>query len=82
MMSTDLCHKSQSVYAKSSRFGNFIGEPEPSEEESQNGVDAAAYTFDEEPEAEVNLNDQGLMEVDGRIYLCLVFCTWRSLRWR
>lgn len=49
-----------------SRFGNFIGEAEESEDESQRGVDAGAYVYDEEyPEEEAETTGQELMEVDG-----------------
>ena len=48
------------------RFGNFIGEAEESEEESQHeDLGASAYVLDEEPEEEVGTNDQQLMELDG-----------------
>ncbi|KAK5005523.1 hypothetical protein LTR39_005902 [Cryomyces antarcticus] len=47
-------------------FGNFIGEAEESEEESQHGINgASAYVYDEEPEEEAEVNDQQLMEIDG-----------------
>ncbi|KAI9720026.1 MAG: hypothetical protein M1812_003153 [Candelaria pacifica] len=46
-------------------FGNFIGEAEESEEESQHdGNGADAYVYDEGPEDEVEVNDQQLMELD------------------
>ncbi|KAL2353148.1 116 kda u5 small nuclear ribonucleoprotein-like protein component [Cryomyces antarcticus] len=46
-------------------FGNFIGEAEESEEESQHGINgASAYVYDEEPEEEAEVNDQQLMEID------------------
>ena len=49
------------------RFGNFIGEAEESDAESQHaapGVDA--YVYDgEADEEEAEVNDQQLMEVDG-----------------
>ncbi|MCJ1361269.1 hypothetical protein MMC16_000367 [Acarospora aff. strigata] len=46
-------------------FGNFIGEAEESEEESQHGDPGAnAYVYDDEPEDESGVNDQQLMEVD------------------
>jgi 116 kDa U5 small nuclear ribonucleoprotein component len=48
------------------RFGNFIGEVEESEDDSQHGVDAGAYVYDEYPEEEVHeTTGQELMEVDG-----------------
>ncbi len=48
------------------RFGNFIGEAEESEEESQHGgIGADAYVYDEEPELETGVNDQQLMQLDG-----------------
>ena len=48
------------------RFGNFIGEAEESEDESQqctNGHDA--YVFDDEADEDGVPNDQQLMEIDG-----------------
>ncbi|KAI9853471.1 MAG: hypothetical protein M1824_001234 [Vezdaea acicularis] len=46
-------------------FGNYIGEAESSEEESQQGgAGADAYLQDEEPEEEAEVNDQQLMELD------------------
>ena len=49
-----------------SRFGNFIGEAEESEEESQQGVSGVdAYLDDEDVEEQATVNDQQLMEVDG-----------------
>ncbi|KAL2063432.1 hypothetical protein VTL71DRAFT_5237 [Oculimacula yallundae] len=46
-------------------FGNFIGEAEESEDESQHGVDAGAYVYDEDyPEEEPEVTGQELMEVD------------------
>ncbi|CZS95250.1 probable ribosomal elongation factor EF-2 [Rhynchosporium graminicola] len=46
-------------------FGNFIGEAEESEDDSQHGVDAGAYVYDEEyPEEEPEVTGQELMEVD------------------
>ncbi|KAI9842376.1 MAG: hypothetical protein M1837_007296 [Sclerophora amabilis] len=46
-------------------FGNFIGEAEESEEESQHGAaDADAYINDEELESNAEINDQQLMELD------------------
>lgn len=48
------------------RFGNFIGEVEESEDDSQHGVDAGAYVYDEYPEEEAHeTTGQELMEVDG-----------------
>ena len=50
------------------RFGNFIGEAEESEEESQNGVNGAdAYLDDDEVENDAVDNDQQLMQLDGMI---------------
>ena len=52
--------------ADDTRFGNFIGEPEESDEESQheaNGHDT--YVFDNESEEDGAPNDQQLMEIDG-----------------
>ncbi|MCJ1252750.1 hypothetical protein MMC24_000556 [Lignoscripta atroalba] len=46
-------------------FGNFIGEAEESEEESQQGVSGVdAYLDDEDVEEQATVNDQQLMEVD------------------
>jgi 116 kDa U5 small nuclear ribonucleoprotein component len=48
------------------RFGNFIGEVEESEDDSQHGVDAGAYVYDEYPEEEApETTGQELMEIDG-----------------
>lgn len=48
------------------RFGNFIGEAEESEEESQHGdPGASAYVYDEDPEEDAGTNNQQLMELDG-----------------
>jgi len=47
------------------RFGNFIGEAEESEDESQHGVDASAYVYDDEPEDAPEVTGQELMEIDG-----------------
>lgn len=50
------------------RFGNFIGEAEESEEESDRGdAGAEAYVRDEE-EDEADANDQQLMDVDGKLH--------------
>jgi U5 small nuclear ribonucleoprotein component len=46
-------------------FGNFIGEAEESEEESQNGVDAGAYVYDDYAEGAPEVTGQELMELDG-----------------
>ncbi|KAL8739362.1 MAG: hypothetical protein Q9190_007841, partial [Brigantiaea leucoxantha] len=45
-------------------FGNFIGEAEESEEESQPGVTGDAYVYDDEDEADGVPNDQQLMQID------------------
>ncbi|KAI4172708.1 MAG: hypothetical protein LQ346_008546 [Caloplaca aetnensis] len=47
-------------------FGNFIGEAEESEEESQDGAQAGRYVYDEddEEEHEEPPNDQQLMQID------------------
>ncbi|MCJ1228404.1 hypothetical protein MMC12_005065 [Toensbergia leucococca] len=46
-------------------FGNFIGEAEESEEESQHGVNGAEnYVYDEDEEEDAPANDQQLMELD------------------
>lgn len=48
------------------RFGNFIGEVEDSDEESQHGANGHhAYGLDDEDEEEAPVNDQQLMELDG-----------------
>ena len=48
------------------RFGNFIGEPEESDVEEEVADDANQYLYDdEEPDADAEVNDQQLMEVDG-----------------
>ena len=48
------------------RFGNFIGEIEESEDDSQHGVDAGTYMYDEYPEEEApEATGQELMEIDG-----------------
>jgi hypothetical protein len=50
------------------RFGNFIGEAEESEDDSQHGIDASAYVYDQEyPEEEEvpEATGQELMEIDG-----------------
>ncbi|RDW73088.1 putative ribosomal elongation factor EF-2 [Coleophoma cylindrospora] len=45
-------------------FGNFIGEASESEDDSQHGVDAGAYEFDEYPEEAPEVTGQELMEID------------------
>ncbi|PQE20381.1 U5 small nuclear ribonucleo component protein [Rutstroemia sp. NJR-2017a BBW] len=45
-------------------FGNFIGEAEESEEESQHGNEASAYVYDEYPEEEAEVTGQELMDLD------------------
>ncbi|CAD6592792.1 MAG: hypothetical protein ASARMPRED_006721 [Alectoria sarmentosa] len=45
-------------------FGNFIGEAEESEEESQHGATGDAYVDEDEAEEDGVLNDQALMEID------------------
>ena len=47
-----------------SRFGNFIGEAEESEEESQHGATGDAYVDEDEAEEYGVPNDQALMEID------------------
>lgn len=47
-----------------SRFGNFIGEAEESEEESQHGATGDAYVNEDEADEEDVPNDQALMEID------------------
>ena len=46
------------------RFGNFIGEAEESEEESQQGATGDAYVDEDEAEEDGAPNDQALMEID------------------
>ena len=49
-----------------SRFGNFIGEEvEESEDDSQHGIDADAYVYDDYPEEAPEATGQELMEIDG-----------------
>ncbi|KAF6229897.1 hypothetical protein HO133_004234 [Letharia lupina] len=45
-------------------FGNFIGEAEESEEESQHGATGDAYVNEDEADEEDVSNDQALMEID------------------
>ncbi|CZR55234.1 probable ribosomal elongation factor EF-2 [Phialocephala subalpina] len=46
-------------------FGNFIGEAEESEDDSQHGIDAGAYVYDEDyPEEAPEATGQELMELD------------------
>jgi U5 small nuclear ribonucleoprotein component len=47
-------------------FGNFIGEVDESEEEEQVDTTADAYLQDEEEENEAEVNNQQLMQIDGR----------------
>jgi hypothetical protein len=48
------------------RFGNFIGEPEDSDIEQEQDVDANDYLYDQDEQDEAAaVNDQQLMEVDG-----------------
>jgi 116 kDa U5 small nuclear ribonucleoprotein component len=47
------------------RFGNFIGEAEESEDDSQHGVDAGAYVYDDYPEEAPEATGQELMQLDG-----------------
>lgn len=56
------------------RFGNFIGEASESEDDSQHGVDAAAYEFDEDQEEAPEVTGQELMEIDGRFLLPFSLC--------
>lgn len=50
------------------RFGNFIGEEvEESEDDSQHGVDAGAYVYDDYPEEVPEVTGQELMEIDGKL---------------
>ncbi|KAL8945908.1 MAG: hypothetical protein Q9222_007618 [Ikaeria aurantiellina] len=45
-------------------FGNFIGEAEESDEESQTGANGGGYIYDEDDEDEGPPNDQQLMQMD------------------
>lgn len=55
-------------------FGNFIGEEaEASEEESEHGVDAGNYVYDEYAEEAPAATGMELMEVDGRARLPFEF---------
>ncbi|KAH8679876.1 P-loop containing nucleoside triphosphate hydrolase protein [Tricladium varicosporioides] len=45
-------------------FGNFIGEAEESEDDSQHGIDAGAYVYDDYPEEAPESTGQELMEID------------------
>ncbi|KAL9074606.1 MAG: hypothetical protein Q9161_002199 [Pseudevernia consocians] len=45
-------------------FGNFIGEAEESEEESQHGATGDAYVDEDEADGDGVPNDQALMEID------------------
>lgn len=48
------------------RFGNFIGEAEESDDESQQGTNGHdAYVFDDDADEDGVPNDQQLMEIDG-----------------
>jgi hypothetical protein len=48
------------------RFGNFIGEPEDSDVEQEQDVDANDYLYDQDDQDDAAAaNDQQLMEVDG-----------------
>jgi hypothetical protein len=42
------------------------GEAEASEEESEHGVDAGNYAYDDYPEEAAEVTGQELMEIDGR----------------
>lgn len=60
------CSKSHSIAHAECRFGNFIGEAEESEDESQHGANGHdAYVFDDEVDDGGVPNDQQLMEIDG-----------------
>lgn len=58
-------HTLKTLTTKRVRFGNFIGEAEESEEESQDGAQTGGYVYDEEDDEEAPLNDQQLMQIDG-----------------
>ena len=48
------------------RFGNFVGEVDESEEESEHGAPRAdQYAFDDEEEQQEETDEQQLMELDG-----------------
>lgn len=60
-----------SLLTRTLRFGNYIGEAE-SDEEQQEQV-PQAFNFDEafdDEEEGGEINEQQLMEVDGRFYAC------------
>lgn len=59
--------RAQCANAHVFRFGNFIGEAEESEEESQDGAHVGGYVYDEDDEEEGPPNDQQLMQIDGII---------------
>jgi hypothetical protein len=61
------CPQSFTAAAKliTGRFGNFIGEAEESEDDSQHGIDAGAYVYDDYPEEAPEVTGQELMEIDG-----------------
>lgn len=48
------------------RFGNFIGEADESDEESEHELNGrTAYDLDDEAPEEESANNQQLMEIDG-----------------
>ncbi|KAI4265165.1 MAG: hypothetical protein L6R38_009613 [Xanthoria sp. 2 TBL-2021] len=53
-------------------FGNFIGEAEESDEESQNGAVGGGYVYDEDDDEVGPPNDQQVMQIDGRCIGSLV----------
>lgn len=69
-----MCISESSLLSLTSpRFGNFIGEAEESEEESQQGENVyRAYDLDDEEEEGGPANDQQLVELDGNDLL--FFC--------
>ncbi len=60
------------------RFGNFIGEePEASDEESEHGIDADNYVYDEdEAEEAPEAAGQELMQLDGMLIASDKWLEW------
>lgn len=63
-MSARRSRSKKDILTVRSRFGNFIGEAEESEEESQHGATGDAYVNEDEADEEDVSNDQALMEID------------------
>ena len=60
----DINVQKETILTHRSRFGNFIGEAEESEEESQHGATGDAYVDEDEADGDGVPNDQALMEID------------------